>query len=294
VSDADLILIAGGLMIVGLLAAVAARQLRVPGLVLFLGLGMAIGSDGTGWIDFSDYELARTIGVIALALILFEGGLSAGFSEIRPVLGVSIALAIPGTLLTATIVGVAATWLFDLTLLEGMLLGSIVSVTDGAAIFGLLRNSTLRRRVARTLEAEAGLNDPVAVLLVVGLIDWIQLPDYGLGDMALLFVRELGIGLAVGAAVGWIAVQGLRRARLEVEAAYAIGTIGVAAVAYGAASGMHGSGFLAVYIAGLWLGSVPIPAKRAVTIFHEGLGWVAQVTLFLVLGLLVFPSQLVA
>jgi cell volume regulation protein A len=292
VSDADLILIAGGLMIVGLLAAVAARQLRVPGLVLFLGLGMAIGSDGTGWIDFSDYELARTIGVIALALILFEGGLSAGFSEIRPVLGVSIALAIPGTLLTATIVGVAATWLFDLTLLEGMLLGSIVSVTDGAAIFGLLRNSTLRRRVARTLEAEAGLNDPVAVLLVVGLIDWIQLPDYGLGDMALLFVRELGIGLAVGAAVGWIAVQGLRRARLEVEAAYAIGTIGVAAVAYGAASGMHGSGFLAVYIAGLWLGSVPIPAKRAVTIFHEGLGWVAQVTLFLVLGLLVFPSQL--
>jgi cell volume regulation protein A len=107
--------------------------------VLFLGLGMAIGSDGTGWIDFDDYDLARTIGVIALALILFEGGLSVGFGEVRPVLGPSLALAIPGTLLTAGIAGVAASWLFGLSLLEGLLLGSIVSVTDGAAIFGLLR-----------------------------------------------------------------------------------------------------------------------------------------------------------
>jgi potassium/hydrogen antiporter len=292
VSDANLILVVAGLMIAGLVASLAAGQLRVPGLVLFLGLGMAIGSDGIGWIDFSDYELARTIGVIALALILFEGGLSAGFDEIRPVLRSSIALAVLGTLLTAAITGVVATVLFDLTLLEGMLLGSIVSATDGAAIFGLLRDSTLRRRLARTLEGEAGLNDPVAVLLVVGLIDWIQLPDYGLADMVLLFLRELGIGLAVGVAVGWVAVHGLRRARLGNEAAYAIGAIAVAGVAYGAASSLHGSGFLAVYVAGLWLGSVPIPAKRAVTIFHQGLAWVAQVTMFLVLGLLVFPSQL--
>src|SRR5436190_1870662 len=264
-------------MIAGLVASLAAGHLRVPGLVLFLGLGMAIGSDGVGWIHFADYELARTIGVIALALILFEGGLSAGFAEIRPVLRSSLGLAIPGTLLTAAISGVVATWLFDLSLLEGLLLGSIVSATDGAAIFGLLRESTLRRCVARTLEGEAGLNDPVAVLLVIGLIDWIQLPNYGLGDMVLLFVRELGIGLAVGVAVGWLAVQGLRRTRLNIEAGYAIGTIGVAAVAYGAASTLHGSGFVAVYLAGLWLGSVPIPAKRAVTIFHQGLAWVAQV-----------------
>jgi potassium/hydrogen antiporter len=292
VSDANLILIVGGLLIAGLLASLAAGQLRVPGLVLFLGLGMAIGSDGTGWIDFDDYELARTIGVIALALILFEGGLSAGFTEIRSVLGASLGLALPGTLLTAAISGFAATWLFDLSLLEGMLLGSIVSVTDGAAIFGLLRDSTLRRRVARTLEGETGFNDPVAVLLVVGLIDWIQLPDYGIVDMVLLFLRELGIGLTVGVAVGWLAVQGLRRARLGSEAGYAIGTIGVAAVAFGAASSLHGSGFLAVYLAGLWLASVPIPAKRAVTLFHRGLALVAQVTMFVVLGLLVFPSQL--
>src|ERR1044072_1083920 len=147
-SDGNLILVAGALMLGGLLASLAAGTLRVPGLVLFLGLGMAIGSDGAGWIDFNDYELARTIGVIALALILFEGGLTAGFGEIRPVLGASISLAFVGTLVTAAIAGIAAHWLFDLSLLEGLLLGSIISSTDGAAIFGVLRGSPLRRRVA--------------------------------------------------------------------------------------------------------------------------------------------------
>jgi potassium/hydrogen antiporter len=292
VSDANLILITGSLLIAGLLATIVAGRLRLPGLVLFIALGMLIGSDGTGWIDFADYELARTIGVIALALILFEGGLSVGFGEIRPVLGPSLALAIPGTLLTAAISGLTASWLFDFSLLEGMLLGSIVSATDGAAIFALLRQSRLHEGVTRTLEGESGLNDPVAVLLVVGLIDWIQLPDYGVGDMALLFVRQLAIGFAVGLAVGWLSVQGLRRAWLGSEAGYVIGTIGTAALAFGAASSLDGSGFLAVYLAGLALGTVPIPAKRAVTVFHEGLAVVAQVTMFVVLGLLVFPSQL--
>jgi potassium/hydrogen antiporter len=292
VSDANLILITGSLLIAGLLATILAGRLRLPGLVLFIGLGMLIGSDGTGWIDFADYELARTIGVIALALILFEGGLSVGFGEIRPVLGASLALAIPGTLLTAGIAGVVASWLFDLSLLEGLLLGSIVSATDGAAIFGLLRHSRLHDRVARALEGEAGMNDPVSILLVVGLIDWIQLPDYGIADMVWLFAKQLAIGLAVGLSVGWLSVQGLRRAWLGTEAGYVIGTIGTAAVAFGAASSLDGSGFLAVYLAGLSLGTVPIPAKRTVTVFHQGLALVAQVTLFVVLGLLVFPSQL--
>ena len=291
-SDANLILITGALLIAGLFATVAAGRLRVPGLVLFLGLGMLVGSDGFGWIDFDDYELARTIGVVALALILFEGGLSVGLAEIRPVLRPSVALALVGTVVTAAITGLVATSLFDLSFLEGMLLGSIVSVTDGAAIFGLLRQSRLRQRLTRTLEGETGLNDPVAILLVVGLIDWIQLPDYGAGDMAWLLVRELSIGLGIGIAVGWLAVQALRRAWLGSEAGYVIGTMGTAALAYGAASSLHGSGFLAVYLAGLVLGTMPIPAKRAVVVFHEGLALVAQVTMFIVLGLLVFPSQL--
>ena len=287
-----MILVGGALLVAGLGAALAAGRLRVPGLVLFLGLGMLLGSDGTGWINFDDYELARTIGTIALALILFEGGLTAGFAEIRPVLRPALLLALPGTVITALITGVVAWWLFDITALEGMLLGSIVAATDGAAVFSVLRGSTLRQRLASSLEGEAGFNDPVAVLLVVGFIDWIQHPGYGIGDMALLFGRELGIGLAVGLAVGWLGVEGLRRARLGTAGAYPLGTIGIAAVAFGAAATLHGSGFLAVYLAALILGSATIPAKATLTIFHQGLAWVAQVTLFLVLGLLVFPSQL--
>jgi potassium/hydrogen antiporter len=279
-------------MVAGLMASLAAERLRVPGLVLFLGLGMAIGSDGTGWIAFNDYGLARTIGIVALALILFEGGVTASFTEVRSVLGSSVSLAFLGTLATAVIAGLAATWLFDLSTLEGLLLGSIVAATDGAAVFALLRQSSLNPRIARTLEGESGLNDPLAVLLVIGLIDWIQQPGYGVADMALLLLRELGIGLAVGLAGGWLAVQGLRRVRLASEAAYPIATLSIAALSYGGAAVLHGSGFLAVYLVGLAIGSRPIPASRAVTIFHQGLAGLAQVTMFLVLGLLVFPSQL--
>src|SRR5215208_3568364 len=155
-SDGELILVAAALLAAGIGASLLASRIRLPGLLLFLGLGMAIGSDGLGWIDFESYELARTIGVVALALILFEGGLTAGFEEIRPVLRPSLALAILGTLGTCLICGVAASWLFDLPTLEGMLLGAIISSTDGAAIFALLRESTLRRPLARTLEGEAG------------------------------------------------------------------------------------------------------------------------------------------
>ena len=158
--DGEVVLIAGGLMALALLASLVAGRIRVPGLVLFLALGMLIGSDGLGWIAFSDYELARDIGVIAIALIIFEGGLAAGFSEIRPVLRPAIALAIVGTIATAVITGFAAAWLFDLSTLEGMLLGSIVASTDAAAIFAVLRGSTMRRRLAWDPGGGGGVQRP--------------------------------------------------------------------------------------------------------------------------------------
>src|SRR3954466_15625735 len=291
-TDGGLILVAGALLAAGLGASLVAERLRVPGLVLFLGVGMAIGSDGAGWIEFDNYELARRIGVIALALILFEGGLSAGFAEIRPVLRSAISLATIGTLGTAVVTGLVAAWLFDFSTLEGLLLGAIVASTDSAAIFSLLRGSTLRRKLARTLEGESGLNDPVAVLLVLGFIDWIQKPGYGAGDMALLLVRQLGIGLAVGLLVGWAAIHSFRRARLNTAGLYPVASLATAAIAFGAADALHGSGFLAVYLAGLTLGSANVPAKQTVTNFHQGVAWVAQIAMFLSLGLLVFPSQL--
>jgi cell volume regulation protein A len=264
----------------------------VPGLLLFLGLGMAIGSDGTGWIAFNDYELARTIGIVALALILFEGGLTSGLVEIRPVLGTALSLALLATPITAAIGGVAAALLFDFDLKQGLLVGAVLASTDGAAIFALLRNSTLRRKLARALEGESGLNDPVAVLLVLALIEFIKQPDYSAADALLLLVRQLGIGALVGVAVGWLGVEAFRRARLATAGLYPVASLAIAALAFGGADTLHGSGFLAVYLAGLALGSAPIPAQQTITAFHQGLAWVAQVGMFLTLGLLVFPSQL--
>ncbi|MBA3328666.1 MAG: potassium/proton antiporter, partial [Solirubrobacterales bacterium] len=290
--EGRLILVAGALLALGILASLVAGRLRIPGLVLFLGVGMAVGSDGLGLVQFDDYELARTIGIIALALILFEGGLAAGLPEIRPVLGSAITLALLGTLITAIVTGLAASWLLGLSTLEGLLIGSIVSATDGAAIFALLRGSTLKRRLARTLEGEAGMNDPVAVLLVLGFIEWIERDDYGVADMAARFVLELGIGALVGGAVGWLAVQGFRRARLATGGLYPVASLAVVAIAFGAADVLHGSGFLAVYLAGLAMGSTALPARQTITAFHDGMAWVAQLVMFLTLGLLVFPAQL--
>src|SRR5215210_1576025 len=281
-SDGELILVAAALLAAGIGASLLASRIRLPGLLLFLALGMAIGTDGLGWIDFNNYELARTIGVVALALILFEGGLTAGFEEIRPVLRGSLALAVLGTLGTCVICGLAA----------GMLLGAIISATDGAAIFALLRASTLRRQVARTLEGESGFNDPVAVLLVLGFIDWLEQPDYGVIDMVLLFAHEMGIGAVVGLAVGSLGVWALRRTRLASAGLYPVATLSAAGLAFGGAATLHGSGFLAAYVAGLVLGSGRIPGKQTVVAFHEGLAWVAQIAMFLALGLLVFPSAL--
>jgi potassium/hydrogen antiporter len=291
-ADGRLILVAGALLAAGLLASLLAVRMRMPSLVLFIGVGMAIGSDGLGWIQFSDYQLERTIGIVALGLILFEGGLTSGLLEIRPVLGTAVSLALLGTFLTAVITAVAAGLLFDLSTRESMLIGSIVAATDGAATFALLRGSTMKRRLAQSLEAESGLNDPVAVVLVLGFIDWIQKPGYGLDDFLVLFSKELGIGLMVGVAAGWLAVKVFQRVQLSTAGLYPVASLAVAALAYGGADALHGSGFLAVYLAGLALGSARIPARQTVTTFHQGLAWVAQVAMFLSLGLLVSPSQL--
>ena len=289
-SDSNLILAGGLLLAIAIAASLVARRLRVPGLVLFLGIGMILGAHGLDFIDFANPKLGRTIGVVALALILFEGGLAAGWKEIRPVFGTGLALATVGTAVTAVVTGLGAVWLLDLSTLEGLLLGSIVASTDGAAVFALLRGSSLRRRLARTLEAEAGLNDPVAVLLVLGFIAWIQQPNYTIADFLQLFVSQLAIGAVVGLAVGRVAASGMGRVGFASSGLYPVASIATAAVAFGLGDVLGGSGFLAVYLAGLVLGSAPIPAKRMISDFHDGLAWVSQIALFLALGLLVDPG----
>jgi len=290
--DAELILIAGALLAAGILGALLADRVRIPGLLLFLGLGMLAGSEGIGGIEFTDTELARTLGTIALVLILFEGGLTAGWSEIRPVLGTAASLATVGTAVTAGLAGVAAKWIFGLSTLEGMLVGAAVAATDSAAIFAVLRRSTLEKRLARSLEGESGMNDPVALLLVIGFIEWIQKPGFGFADMAGLLALKLALGAAIGLALGRLAVTALNRVRLPTDGIYPVATIAIAGLAYGLAEVAHGSGLLATYLTALALGSSSIPARRTIVAFHEGVGWVAQIGLFILLGLLVFPSTL--
>jgi potassium/hydrogen antiporter len=290
--DAVLILVAGVLLAAGIVGALLADRVRVPALLLFLGLGMLAGSEAIGGIHFSNYDLARTLGTIALVLILFEGGLTSGWSEIRPVLGTAASLATLGTLATALLAGVAAKWIFGLTWLEGMIVGSAIAATDSAAIFAVLRNSTLEKRLARSLEGESGMNDPVALLLVIGFIEWIQQPNYGPVDMVGLIALKIAVGIVVGLILGKLAVWVLTRVELPSDGIYPVATIAAAALAYGISEIAQGSGLLAVYLTALALGGARIPARRSVVSFHEGLGWVSQIGLFILLGLLVFPGDL--
>jgi cell volume regulation protein A len=290
--DAELILVAGALLAAGILGALLADRIRIPGLLLFLGLGMLAGSEGIGGIEFDNVELARTLGTIALVLILFEGGLTAGWGEIRPVLGTAASMATIGTAITACAAGLTAHWIFGISVLEGMIVGAAIAATDSAAIFAVLRRSTLKKRLARALEGESGMNDPVALLLVIGFIEWIQQPGFGLADMVGLLALKLAIGIVIGVALGRLATIALDRAQLPTDGIYPVATIAIAGLAFGLAEVAHGSGFLAVYLTALALGAARIPARRTIVAFHEGVGWVAQIGLFILLGLLVFPSSL--
>lgn len=290
-SDGELILVGGLLLGSGIAAAMVADRLKVPGLILFLGLGMLLGSDGIGGVEFNDVELTRTLGTIALALILFEGGLAAGWREIRPVLGTALSLAVIGTLLTALIGGFAAAWLFDMGTLESLIIGSAIAATDSAAIFAVLRGSRLRRRLARALEGESGLNDPVAILLVTGFIEWTENPEFGVLDLLLEFITVLPAGAAVGVAVGFLARWAFIRLDYPTPGLYPVASMAAAATSFGFGE-LLGSGFMAVYLTGLIVGTGVVPARRTITAFHQGLSWVAQISLFFLLGLLVFPSQL--
>ena len=284
----------GALLAAGIAASLLAGRLRLPGLVLVLVLGMVIGTDGLTLIDFHDYEVAQGAAVLALALILYEGGLSSGWEEIKPNIGQSIALATLGTLLTAGITAIAALWLFDeLTGWEALMLGSTVAATDAAAVFAVLRGSTLRRKIARTLEGESGVNDPVAILLVIGCIEIIKHDAGALDVLWLAFSRARDRrGHRVGR----------RRARRDRAAPRHVARPPACtrsrrwrsrASPTAARPTAHGSGFLAVFLAGLVIGSGSSPARRTIITFHEGLAWVAQLALFLLLGLLVNPRELI-
>lgn len=286
------LLLAGGVLLLGVVAAVVARRLSVPVLVLFLGLGMLLGSDGPGGIYFDDARLARELGVVGLVAILFEGGLTARWQDLRRVAVPAFLLSTVGVAVTTAVVAVAAHQLLDLAWAASFLLGAVVGSTDAAAVFSTLRFTTVRRRLASLLGAESGINDPTAVALTLGFIAWLTEPAYGVGDLAALLVRQLGLGLVIGVVLGVVAARLLPRLPLDLSPFAPVASVASAAVAYGLADAAGGSGFLAVYIVAVCIGNTRTPHRRTIISFHEGLAFTAQVGLFVVLGLLVFPSEL--
>jgi cell volume regulation protein A len=292
VEPGTLILIVGAILITAVAAATVAGKAGVPVLVAFLGLGMLLGSDGIGGIEFSDAHLARTVGIVGLAIILFEGGFTTPWRAIRPVLLPATMLSTVGVVVSTAITGVVAHAVFPLSWTAAMLLGAVVASTDAAAVFSTLRTMSVRRRLARVLEAESGANDPIAVALTIGLIQWVVDRSYGLGDLAVLIAKQLSIGLVLGVTVGVAAAWMLPRLpSLTVQFA-PVATVAAGAIGFGLADVAGGSGFLAVYVVGLFVGNAGTPLRRYLVSFHAGLAFLAQVGLFIVLGLFVFPRQL--
>ena len=287
-----MLLVVGAILAGSILIALGAARVGVPSLVAFLVLGMLLGSDGPGGIEFDDAELARTVGVVGLAAILFEGGLSTSWRRLRRVAVPATLLATVGVVASTVLTGVAAYYLFDLSWLESVLLGAVVASTDAAAVFATLRFTHIRRRLARTLEAETGINDPVAIALTIGLIAWIEEPDLGFPDLVVSVVEQLGIGLAIGVALALLALWIFARLPHSIGSFAPVASVAAGALSFGVADVAGGSGFLAVYLVGLAVGSTPSRHRRQLVAFHEGLAFLAQVTMFVVLGLLVFPKDL--
>ena len=288
-----MLLVVGVVLALSAIVALGAVRIGVPVLVAFLVLGMLLGSDGPGGIEFDDAELARQVGIVGLVLILFEGGLQTSWRRLRNVALPASLLSTVGVIVTALLTGVAARGLFDLSWLEAVLLGAVVASTDAAAVFSTLRFTNIRRRLARTLEAESGGNDPMAIALTVGLIAWIESGDSnGLADLVVVVVRQLGLGLVVGVALGAAATWIFARLPRSLGPFAPVASLAAAGIAFGAADVIGGSGFLAVYLVGLAIGSTPSRFRRQLVGFHEGIAFIAQVALFIVLGLLVFPNEL--
>ena len=289
-----LLLIAGMLMILAILSSKFSARAGLPVLVMFLGLGMLAGSDGIGKIAFENYEVAHAIGTVALAFILFDGGLSTPLENLKLAWKPSAALATLGVFVTSAVTGVVAMYVLDLSPLEGLLLGSIVGSTDAAAVFALLRSAgvRLRKRLGATLEVESGVNDPMAIFMTVGIIQ-VLTGETPLGPgLLLLFAKQMGVGLGVGFAVGKLSVKLINRINLAAAGLYPVLTAACGVLAFGLAAMLHGSGFLAVYVAGIVLGNSKLVFRRGTLLFHDGVAWAGQIAMFVVLGLLSSPRAL--
>ena len=283
------------LVILSILTIKLSNRFGIPSLVLFLGIGMLAGSDGLGGISFDNPALVRSLGITALVLILFSGGLDTEWTAIRPIVWQGLSLSTIGVLITALLIGMFVAWVQGFSFLEGLLLGAIVSSTDAAAVFMVLRarRTKIPRRLIQLLEFESGSNDPMAVVLTIALIRLLMEPSTSFGELVLFFVMQMGVGTAIGIAMGEIMRRSFNALDLELEGIYPVLSVALALLTYGLTDYLGGSGFLAVYLAGLVMARKPFTHQQSVLRFHDGLAWLMQVTMFLALGLQVYPTRLV-
>lgn len=292
----EMVLFGGALLVFfSVFASKASDKLGVPALLVFLLIGMLAGSEGIGKIYFQNYTYANYIGVVALSYILFYGGLGTHWKDVKPVLVTGTVLATFGVFITAVLMALSAGFIFGMGWKESFLLGAIVSSTDAAAVFSVLRskNMTLGSKLRSVLEFESASNDPMAVFLTVSALMLITSPQSSPILLLPKFVMEMGLGFVLGAFLGWISVKILNRINLDYDGLYPVLFMTFVILIYSITVFFKGSGFLAVYIAGIIAGNSRFIHKKSLIRFNEGLAWLMQITMFIALGLLLKPSGLI-
>src|SRR6195952_3529969 len=286
----QILLVGTGVLLLAILAVRLSVGVGLPSLLIYLLMGVALGESGIG-LKFDDAELAHALGFAALILILAEGGLTTPWPEIRPVMRLGVSLATVGVAVSVLVMAVFCHFVLGLSWELSVLLGAVTSPTDAAAVFSVVRVVPLPARLTGALEAESGLNDAPTVVLVT-LISTGGVASHGVLGAAGIVVYELVAGVALGLAVGWLGAQILRRAALPSSGLYPLAAMVLAFLAYGSAATLHASGFAAVYVAALVLGNQDLPHRAATRSFAEGVAWLAQIGLFVMLGLLLSPSEI--
>ncbi|KHF41538.1 potassium transporter [Halalkalibacter okhensis] len=287
------ILLSALLLIIGVLTTKFSSRLGVPALILFILVGMLTGSDGLGFIHFDNPQMAQLIGIFALIIILFEGGLQTKWSTVKSVTKPALSLATLGVILTTVIVALAAKLILGVSWLEGFLFGAIVGSTDAAAVFAVLKGQNIRARLGATLEAESGSNDPMAMFLTISFIQLILIDNPSYLLLVGSFFWQMGIGLVIGLLLGRLATFAINQINLDSSGLYPVFALAFALLTYSLTDIVQASGLLAVYVAALVIGNSDLTYRQSIFRFNEGFAWIAQILMFTILGLLVFPSQLI-